>query len=45
MVYGNYKDNTKEDSDTKPVNIYGEAKLTGERIVKLFCKFLTPNNG
>ncbi len=38
MVYGNYKDNTKEDADTKPVNIYGEAKLTGERIVKLFCK-------
>ena len=38
MVYGNCKDNTKEDSDTKPVNIYGEAKLTGERIVKLFCK-------
>ena len=38
MVYGDFKDVTKEDASTKPKNIYGEAKLTGERLVKLFAK-------
>ncbi len=38
MVYGDFKDGTKEDANTKPKNIYGEAKLTGERMVKLFAK-------
>ena len=38
MVYGDFKDGTKEDAKTKPKNIYGEAKLTGERMVKLFAK-------
>ena len=38
MVYGDFKDGTKEDASTKPKNIYGEAKLTGERLVKLFVK-------
>ena len=38
MVYGHFKDGTKEDANTKPINIYGEAKLTGERLVKLFAK-------
>ena len=38
MVYGDFKDGTKEDASTKPKNIYGEAKLTGERLVKLFAK-------
>jgi nucleoside-diphosphate-sugar epimerase len=38
MVYGNFKDGTREDSNTKPHNIYGEAKLTGERMTKLFAK-------
>ena len=38
MVYGDFADGTKEDSNTKPKNIYGEAKLTGERMVKLFAK-------
>ena len=38
MVYGDFKDGTKEDSNTKPINIYGEAKLTGERLTKLFAK-------
>lgn len=38
MVYGDFKDGTKEDASTKPKNIYGEAKLTGERLVKLFSK-------
>ena len=38
MVYGNFYKKTKEDGKTKPINIYGEAKLTGERLVKLFCK-------
>jgi len=37
MVYGNFSNEIKEDADTKPINIYGEAKLTGERLVKLFC--------
>ena len=38
MVYGDFVDGTKEDSNTKPKNIYGEAKLTGERLTKLFAK-------
>ena len=38
MVYGDFVDGTKEDGHTKPINIYGEAKLTGERITKLFAK-------
>ena len=38
MVYGDFADGTKEDSNTKPQNIYGEAKLTGERLTKLFAK-------
>ena len=38
MVYGDFKDGTREDSSTKPQNIYGEAKLTGERLTKLFAK-------
>jgi nucleoside-diphosphate-sugar epimerase len=37
MVYGDFKDGTREDSTTKPTNIYGEAKLTGERMTKLFA--------
>jgi len=38
MVYGDFVDGMKEDGQTKPKNIYGEAKLTGERMVKLFAK-------
>ena len=38
MVYGDFKDGTREDSATKPQNIYGEAKLTGERMTKLFAQ-------
>tara|TARA_B100001093_G_C26847865_1_gene1023720 strand:+ start:1052 stop:2011 length:960 start_codon:yes stop_codon:yes gene_type:complete len=38
MVYGDFIDGTREESDTKPQNIYGEAKLTGERLTKLFAK-------
>ena len=38
MVYGDFVDGTKEDAKTKPKNIYGEAKLAGERLVKLFSK-------
>ena len=38
MVYGDFKDGTREESNTKPTNIYGEAKLTGERMTKLFAK-------
>ena len=36
MVYGDFKDGTAEGSSTKPKNIYGEAKLAGERLTKLF---------
>jgi len=38
MVYGHFADGTREESNTKPTNIYGEAKLTGERLTKLFAK-------
>ena len=38
MVYGDFADGTREESSTKPQNIYGEAKLTGERLTKLFAK-------
>jgi nucleoside-diphosphate-sugar epimerase len=38
MVYGDFSDGMKEDGKTKPKNIYGEAKLTGERLTKLFAK-------
>jgi len=38
MVYGDFIDGTREESNTKPQNIYGEAKLTGERLTKLFAK-------
>ena len=38
MVYGDFVDGTREESNTKPTNIYGEAKLTGERLTKLFAK-------
>jgi UDP-glucose 4-epimerase len=38
MVYGNYRDGTCEDDDTKPINIYGEAKLMGERLTKHFAQ-------
>ena len=38
MVYGDFSDGMKEDGKTKPKNLYGEAKLTGERMVKLFSK-------
>ena len=38
MVYGDFVDGTREESNTKPTNIYGEAKLAGERLTKLFAK-------
>jgi nucleoside-diphosphate-sugar epimerase len=38
MVYGNYRDGTAEDDNTKPTNIYGEAKLMGERLTKHFAE-------
>ena len=38
MVYGDFKDGTKEEANTKPTNIYGVAKLTGERMTKLFAQ-------
>ena len=38
MVYGDFVDGTKEDANTKPMNLYGEAKLAGERLTKLISK-------
>ncbi len=32
MIYGNFADGTKEDHAADPINIYGEAKLAGERL-------------
>jgi UDP-glucuronate 4-epimerase len=34
MIYGHYADGTKENADTKPTNLYAEAKITAERFVK-----------
>jgi nucleoside-diphosphate-sugar epimerase len=36
MIYGDFKDGTREESETNPKNIYGEAKLAGEKITKQF---------
>jgi|TARA_R110000744_G_scaffold327331_1_gene433008 nucleoside-diphosphate-sugar epimerase len=34
MIYGHFTDGTKEDSDSKPNNLYGESKLVAERFTK-----------
>ena len=34
MIYGHFSDGAKEDSDSKPNNLYGEAKLAAERFTK-----------
>jgi len=36
MIYGNFMDGTNEDYTANPNNIYGEAKLFGEKITKQF---------
>jgi len=36
MIYGNFADGTKEDFQPNPINIYGEAKLSGERLTQQF---------
>jgi nucleoside-diphosphate-sugar epimerase len=36
MIYGNFADGTKETFQPNPINIYGEAKLAGERLTKQF---------
>jgi nucleoside-diphosphate-sugar epimerase len=36
MIYGHFEDGVKENADTKPINIYGEAKLAAERFCKQF---------
>ncbi len=38
MIYGNFADGTKEDHAVDPVNIYGEAKLAGERLTQQFSR-------
>ena len=39
MIYGHFEDGVKESADTKPINIYGEAKLASERFCKHFQQF------
>ena len=39
MIYGNFKDGVKESAKTKPINIYGEAKLAAERFCKHYQTF------
>jgi len=39
MIYGNFEPGVKEGAKTKPINIYGEAKLAAERFCKHFYKF------
>jgi nucleoside-diphosphate-sugar epimerase len=36
MIYGNFADGTKENFRPNPINIYGEAKLSGERLTQQF---------
>ena len=36
MIYGNFADGTREDHAADPINIYGEAKLAGERLTQQF---------
>ena len=36
MIYGNFVDGTGEDHKANPINIYGEAKLAGERLTQQF---------
>jgi nucleoside-diphosphate-sugar epimerase len=38
MIYGNFADGTKEDFKANPINIYGEAKLAGERLTQQFSR-------
>ena len=36
MIYGNFTDGADEKTVPNPINIYGEAKLTGERLTQQF---------
>jgi nucleoside-diphosphate-sugar epimerase len=36
MIYGNFADGTNEKTMPNPINIYGEAKLAGERLTQQF---------
>lgn len=39
MIYGHFQSGVKEGADTKPINIYGEAKLAAERFCKHYQTF------
>jgi nucleoside-diphosphate-sugar epimerase len=39
MIYGHFESGVKEGDDTKPINIYGEAKLAAERFCKHYQTF------
>jgi len=36
MIYGHFKDGTKENVLAKPINVYGEAKLAAEKITEFY---------
>lgn len=39
MIYGHFENGVKEGADTRPINVYGEAKLACERFCKHFQRF------
>ena len=39
MIYGHFENGVKEGAKTKPINIYGEAKLAAERFCKHYQNF------
>ena len=39
MIYGDFDDGVKENANTKPTSVYGEAKLASERFCKHFEKY------
>jgi len=36
MIYGNFKDGTKEDMPASPINVYGQAKLAAEKMTEFY---------
>jgi nucleoside-diphosphate-sugar epimerase len=38
MIYGHFKDGTKENASAKPINVYGEAKLAAEKMTELYSR-------
>lgn len=36
MIYGHFKDGTKENVSARPINVYGEAKLAAEKMTEFY---------